>query len=83
MQRLLTQTTEMEGERVKESHPKINTHELNEINTKTKYKNKNKKKKKGKLPRESDGFELSPEVVKVWKELQSSSSIQNIEVLMD
>lgn len=44
MQRLLTQTTEMEGERVKESHPKINTHELNEINTKTKYKNKNKKK---------------------------------------
>ena len=81
MQRLLTQTTEMEGERVKESHPKINTHELNEINTKTKYKNKNKK--KGRLPRESDGFELSPEVVKVWKELQSSLSIQNIEVLMD
>lgn len=74
----------MEGERLKESHPKINTHELNEINTKTKYKNKNNNNnKKGKLPRESDGFELSPEVVKVWKELQSSLSIQNIEVWMD
>ena len=58
MQRLLTQTTEMEGERIKESHPKINTHELNEVNTKTKS-----KKKKRKLPRESDRFELSPEVV--------------------
>ena len=46
MQRLLTQTTKMEGERIKESHPKINTHELNEVNTKTKSKKKKKKKKK-------------------------------------
>lgn len=51
----------MEGERIKESHPKINTHELNEVNTKTK--SKKKKEKKRKLPRESDRFELSPEVV--------------------